>query len=364
MKVIIFVNTSWNIYNFRSGLVRALQKSGYEVHALAPEDDYSVRLSAMGCIYHPIRMKNTGGNPLLDLDLIRRIYKLYRNIKPQIILHYTVKPNIYGTMVARWLRIPSISTVSGLGTVFLTSGKTSSIARYLYGSAFKYPQRIFFQNQSDLEIFKDRKLLSKSNYDLIPGSGIDIRRFSPVQTPPKPPPFIFLMMARLIEEKGVREYVKASGMLRKEGLPVCCQLLGAPEPNHKRSIPMGEISMGQVEYLGETADVRTYLNKSHAVVLPSYREGLSKSLLEAAAMGKPIIASDVPGCKEVVKDQINGLLCEPGNAADLRDKMKKLQALSTKQLEEMGKAGRNLVLEHFTEDRVINIYLKAIKKIV
>ena len=364
MKVIFFVNTSWNIYNFRAGLIRALQKAGYEVHALAPEDDFSVQLTAMGCVYHPVKIKNTGSNPFLELDLIRRIYKLFSDIKPQVILHYTVKPNIYGTMVAKWLGIPSISTVSGLGTVFLTSGKTSIIARYLYRQAFRYPQKIFFQNQSDLKTFKELKLLTKSNYDLVPGSGIDVRRFRPSQSPPKRPPFIFLMMARLIQEKGVREYIKAAGVLRSNDLSVHCQLLGAPEPDHKRGIPMQEINLGQVEYLGETADVRNYIDNAHAVVLPSYREGLSRSLLEAAAMAKPIIASDVPGCKEVVKDQINGFLCKPGNAVDLEEKMIKLQALSAEQLEKMGDAGRSLVMEQFTEDRVVNIYLNTIKNLV
>lgn len=363
MKVIVFVNTSWNIYNFRPGLIRALQKAGYEVHTLAPEDDYSIHLTAMGCIYHPVKMKSTGSNPFFDLDLIRRIHKLYRIIKPQIILHYTVKPNIYGTMVARWLQIPSISTVTGLGTVFLTSGKTNRIAQYLYRRAFRYPKKIYFHNQSDLDAFRELKLLTQSNYDLIPGSGIDIVRFSPELPPPKRPPFIFLMMARLIEEKGIREYIEAAAIIRNEGLSVRCQLLGALAPDHKRSIPMEEISLGQIEYLGDTNDVRKYINESHAVVLPSYREGLSRSLLEAAAMAKPIIASDVPGCKEVVKDQINGLLCKPGNATDLGEKMKELQSLSTEQLEKMGNAGRSLVLKHFAEDLVIKIYLNTIKNI-
>jgi len=355
MKVIVFANTSWNIYNFRAGLVRALQKMGYEVHALAPKDDYSIRLLALGCSYHPVPMENTGSNPLLDLDLTRRIHGLYKKINPDVILHYTVKPNIYGTLVARWLRIPTISTVSGLGTVFLASRKAGRIARYLYSKAFKYPQIIFFHNQSDLNVFKQLKLLAKSNYALIPGSGIET---------PARQPFIFLMMARLIEEKGVREYLKAAEMLHNEGHPVQCQLLGAPEPNHRRGIPLQEINSGLVQYLGETADVRKYINACHAVVLPSYREGLSRSLLEAAAMGKPIIASDVPGCKEVVKDQINGLLCKSGNALDLKEKMTQLQTLSAEHLEEMGKAGRQLVLEHFTEDRVVEKYLNTIKNIV
>lgn len=364
MRIILFTNTSWNIYNFRAGLIRALQKAGHEVHALAPEDAYSSHLTAMGCVYHPVKMRNTGSNPWFDFQLIGNIYRLYRKISPQIILHYTVKPNIYGTMVAKYLGIPSISTVSGLGTVFLTSGKTSSLVRQLYKLAFKYPKKIFFQNQSDLELFRSHHLIQKGNFDLVPGSGIDIRRYTPLLPPPVSPPFVFLMMARLIEEKGIREYLEAARLLKDKRLPVNCRLLGAYEPKHKRSISLNEIASSPVEYLGETEDVRKYLDASHAVVLPSYREGLPKSLLEAAAMQKPIIASDVPGCREVVKNQINGLLCRPRDAIDLAAKMEKLQSSSFKELEEMGTAGRSLVKERFNQDLVNNIYLKAIAELV
>ena len=344
MKVVVFINTSWNIFNFRVGLVRALQKSGYEVHAVAPEDAYSVHLTAMGCVYHPIKMNNTGGNPLADLGLIYRIYKIFYKINPQIILNYTIKPNIYGALVANWLGKPSICNVSGLGTVFLTEGKTNTIARYLYRLALKYPSRVFFQNQSDLDLFIDRGLLFAKNYQLIAGSGVDIRRFSPESNNPKKPPFVFLMMARLIEEKGVKEFLAAARILQTQGYDVKCQLLGQPEQNHKRGIPPQEIKLSVVDYLGETSDVREFISNAHAIVLPSYREGLAKSILEAAAMSKPIIASDVPGCREVVKDQINGLLCKPRNVEDLAEKMRVMLALSEDQLNKMGEAGRKLVV--------------------
>jgi glycosyltransferase involved in cell wall biosynthesis len=328
---------------------------------VAPEDTYSIHLTAMGCIYHPVKMHNTGNNPWHELSLVRQLYALYRKIDPQLVLHYTIKPNIYGTMVARKLGIPSICTVSGLGTVFLTSGKTNWIARLLYKISFRYPKRIFFHNQSDLTFFKQKKLLSAENYKLIPGSGIDVQRFSGSKTP-LGPPFIFLMVARLIEEKGIRVYLKASEILHKEGLPVICRLLGPEDPAHKRAISASEVTMSTVEYLGETEDVREFLKQAHAVVLPSYREGLSRSLLEAASMEKPIIASAVPGCKEVVKDQINGLLCKPGDPADLALKMKTLYTYSQEKLRKMGIAGRKLVKDQFTEVRVNSYYLDAIKE--
>lgn len=363
MRIIIFVNTSWNIYNFRAELIRELRKAGHEIHAVAPEDSYSIHLTAMGCVYHPVQMNNTGNNPWQDLTLIRQVCRLYREINPGVVLHYTIKPNIYGSLVARYLGIPSICTISGLGTVFLTSGKSNNIARLLFKKAFKYPQVIFFQNQSDLEIFRKNGLLRSGNYQVIPGSGIDVRRFTKRRSTPAPPPFVFLLIARLIEEKGVRTFMEASKTLRSEGLAVTCQILGSPDPKHKRGIPLSEIETYPVEYLGETEDVRDFIDRCHVVVLPSFREGLSRSLLEAAAMEKPTIASAVPGCTEVVKDQINGLLCRPGDSSDLSDKMREIQSYSLEKLNDMGAAGRSLVMAQFTVDRVNKHYLDVIREI-
>ena len=362
MRIAIFINTAWNIYNFRSGLIRTLQKEGHEIHAIAPEDSYSVRLTAMGCIYHPIRMNNTGNNPWDELSLIHQLFRLYKDLKPQVALHYTIKPNIYGSLVARLLRIPSICTVSGLGTVFLTNSKSNSVARMLYSVAFRYPQRIFFHNTADMEIFKLQHLLKADNYSLVPGSGIDIRRFIRRQSTPETPPFIFLMVSRLIEEKGVREFMKASEILKAQGLELKCQILGPPERNHRRSVSLEELASSSVTYLGETDDVKDFITKSHAIVLPSFREGLSRSLLEAAAMEKPIITCNVPGCTEVVKDQINGLLCTPGDPHDLALKMKEMLSYSKEKLAEMGRAGRKLVEQRYTEDQVNAYYLEVINK--
>mgnify|MGYP001812758393 CR=1 FL=1 len=364
MRACIFINTSWNILNFRSGLIRGLQKIGFEVHAIAPEDSYSIQLTAMGCIFHPVRMMNTGSNPIQDLDLMRQVYVLYKTIGPQVVLHYTVKPNIYGSLVAGYLGIPSISTISGLGTVFLTSGKTSRIARLLYRRALKYPVRVFFQNPGDLDLFKTKGLLQKNNYHLIAGSGVDIRRFKQTKSPPNFPPFIFLMMARLIEDKGIREYAAAAESLMAAGASAKFRLIGAAEPTHKRSVPEEEIANGPIEYLGETSDVRPFIEDAHAVVLPSYREGLPKSLLEAAAMRKPIITCDVPGCTEVVKDQINGLLCKAGDASDLKAKMEELLSFDQQELAKMGAAGRRRVKALFQEDSIVQVYLDTINQLI
>jgi len=367
VRVLIFINTSWNIVNFRSGLIKALQKRGFEVLALAPEDDHSARLPAMGVSYHPIAMDNSGTNPVRELALIKRIYKIYSQLKPQVVLHYTIKPNIYGCMAARWNNIPCINNISGLGTSFLVNSWKHFPIRMMYRNALKYPHKIFFQNSRDLQQFENWDLLKKPNYELIPGSGVNTAYFKPTDSPSNRP-FTFLMMARLLEEKGVREYALASEIMLAKGLQMRCILAGNPEIEHRRGIPSTElqkwVDKGFVEYLGEVSDVRPIIGESHAVVLPSYREGLPKSLLEAASMGKPVIATKVPGCTDVVKDQINGLLCEPRNAWDLAEKMEQLYHMSNPELQQLGNAGRKLAQNEFEENLVIEKYLKTIQHIL
>lgn len=362
MKVLIFINTSWNIVNFRSGLIKALINKGYQVHALAPEDGYSDRLPAMGVHYHPITMDNSGSHLLKDLLLLRKIYLLYKKISPKLVLHYTIKPNIYGTIAAHWCNIPSINTVSGLGTVFLTKSLAGFIAKKLYRWSFGHPHMIFFQNPDDLTEFKTQGLLKKSNYQIVPGSGVNTKIFQP-QSFPQRAPFTFLLMARLLEEKGIREYAKASEILKAKGIPIHCLLLGDSSTGHLRGISPKTleawVSSGFLTYLGETHDVRPVIASAHVVVLPSYREGLPKSLLEAASMGRPVITTDVAGCREVVKDQINGLLCEPKNAVDLASKMEIMCNRSDLQLQEMGRAGRALVESNFEESIIIDKYLNT-----
>ncbi len=363
MKALIFINTSWNIVNFRSGLIRALLKKGYEVHALAPEDKYSSHLPAMGVIYHPITMDNSRGHIIKDLGLLKQINQIYKKVKPDVTLHYTVKPNIYGSIAARWQSIPCINTVSGLGTVFLTESLTSKVAKLLYRWSFGYPQRVFFQNAEDLDQFQSMGLLTKTNHGVVGGSGVNTQFFEPTKLPSKEP-FTFLMMARLLEDKGVREYAKAAETLKAKGLNIQCNLLGNPEIGHSRGVPSAVIETwvanGYINYLGETGDVKPFINQSHIVVLPSYREGLPKSLLEAASMQRPLIATRVPGCMEVVKDQINGFLCRPKDSEDLAVKMEAMYNRSKEALESMGQAGRALVQAKFEEHVVVDQYLKAI----
>ena len=224
-----------------------------------------------------------------------------------------------------------------------------------------------FQNPEDLSEFQKYKLLTKENYQVIPGSGIDLQHFQ--YTPlPESSPFTFLMLARLLEDKGVREFVGAARLVKDQYPSVRFVLAGNPEASHQRGIPLQDLNQwqqsGAIEYLGELEDVRPSISQAHVVVLPSYREGLPKSLLEAAAMGRPIIASDVPGCREVVIDQINGLLCQPRDIQNLAHKMMYLMDQPTENMAQMGIAARKHIADHFDEKIVISGYLNEIESIL
>lgn len=363
MKVAIVLNTSWNIYNFRMGLIKSMLEKGIEVYAIAPKDEYTQYLVDVGCHYKRVRMDSRGANPFKDFALIIELFSIYRKIKPDLILHFTIKPNIYGTLAANMLKIPVINNVCGLGTVFLKNNLVSKVAIALYKLAFRFPKKIFFQNDEDQQLFVERNMVDPNITDILPGSGIDFERFKSKQ-PQAKGNFTFLLISRLITDKGILEYIDAVKKLKTKGLKAKFQLLGPKDPAHKRGIPVSIIDSwlkdGAVEYLGTTEDVREFIDRSDCVVLPSYREGTPRTLLEAASMGKPIVATNVPGCTNVVKDHFNGLLCKAKDSSDLADKMQQMYSLNDSVRQEMGKNSRKLIEQRFDEQMVINKYLQNI----
>ncbi|QMU30600.1 glycosyltransferase family 4 protein [Adhaeribacter radiodurans] len=367
MRIAIVINTSWNIYNFRMSLVKALLAEGHEVIAIAPPDAYSPYLVAAGCQYVPIQMENKGTNPLQDMLLIKQFYSVYTKVQPQVILQYTIKPNIYGTLAAKLAGIPTINNVSGLGTVFIVRNLVSKVALGLYRLAFWFPLKVFFQNHDDQALFIHYKLVKPRLTDVLPGSGIDIKKFVPAPVFTRNLDFTFLMIARVLYEKGVVEFVEASRKLKQKYPQVRCQLLGgldeAGNIGIKKNTFMAWVNEGAIEYLGTTDDVASVILESDCVVLPSYREGTPKTLLEAAALGKPIITTYVPGCKETVVNGENGYLCEVRNATDLATKMEQMYLLADSQLQQMGAASRRLAVTKFDEQLVIDKYLAVINSI-
>jgi glycosyltransferase involved in cell wall biosynthesis len=363
MRIAIVLNTSWNIYNFRMNFIHTLLQAGHEIHTIAPEDDFTHYLTEAGCHHHKLHMDSRGANPLKDSALIFELLLIYRRVRPDVVLHYTIKPNIYGTLAASILRIPVINNVCGLGTVFLKNNLVSAVAIFLYRLSFRFAKKIFFQNQDDLELFVKRKLAKPESVDLVPGSGIDLEKFQPIAYS-RNKNFTFLLISRLITDKGVVEYIDAIKKLKQEGITARFQVLGAMDPKHKRGIK-GEciqewIDTGLIDYLGTTNDVRPYIGSADCVVLPSYREGTPRTLLEAASSSRAIIATDVPGCNHVVRHNYNGLLCKLKDVDDLASKMAEMLDLPEEKLREFGLNGRRKMENEYNESLVINKYLAAL----
>ena len=363
--VVISINASWNVFNFRRGLIEALRTKGWHVVALAPTDEYSPRLAALGVEHVPIVIDSRGLSPLRDLGLLLNYYRLLRRIRPDVFLGYTAKPNIYGSLAAQSLGIRVINNISGLGTAFIGGGILRRFVSSLYRVALRRSAIVFFQNPEDRDLFLDLGLVRPDQTRLLPGSGIDLVRFRPEDRPKTADgTVIFLLVGRLLRQKGVCEFVEAARLVRRQDPNARFHLLGLLDAPNRSAIGRDEVAAweaeGVVEYLGETDDVRPALAAADCIVLPSYREGLPRTLLEGAAMAKPLIATDVPGCRQVVEHGANGLLCTVGDAGSLAAAMLEMLRLGAAARSKMGATGRARVERDFSEDRVVAAYLEAV----
>jgi len=366
-KIVIALNTAWNLYNFRAGLIQALVFNGYEVVAVAPHDEYAERLKEIGCRFVPLPMDNQGTHPGRDLILFYRFYYFLKLERPVLYIGYTVKPNIYGSLAAHLLGVPVINNISGLGAVFIKDSWLSSVVRGLYRLALSRSIKVFFQNDDDRQMFISGGLVAHTVADRLPGSGISLTKFVPVPLPSKVP-IRFLLIARMLWDKGVGEFVEAARILRRRGINADFCLLGFLDVQNPAAISRQQINEwvaeGAVRYLGVSDNVREEIAQVDCVVLPSYREGTPRTLLEAAAMSRPIVTTDAVGCREVVDDTINGYLCKLKDASDLADKMERIVSMPGAEREAMGLRGREKVEREFDEQIVIDKYLSAIKAVL
>jgi glycosyltransferase involved in cell wall biosynthesis len=365
--VLLSINASWNIVNFRAGLVAGLQQAGFQVAAIAPPDDFSPAVRDLGVDYHPIAMDKQGTSPLRDLALYARYRLLLSRLRPDIYLGFTIKPNIYGSLAAHALRIPVINNVAGLGVTFMQGGPLNRLVRTMYKTALGRSHHVFFQNPDDQAVFTGAGIVPEIKTSLLPGSGIDLSRFSPRFDSRAPGSgFTFLLVSRLLWAKGVGEYVAAARRLRARSPSLRFQIAGILEPGRSGAVPEADVrrwhEQGTIEYLGSLADVRPAIAAADCVVLPSYYpEGTPRSLLEAAALGRPLITCDVPGCREIVQDGVNGFLCRPRDVDDLAAAMGRMAALPSDSLMRMGQDSRLEAEQRFDEQIVVRRYLAAIE---
>ena len=370
MKVAIVVNSSWAAYNFRLNLAKSIQNEGNEVVFIMPFDrDYSKRLQKhFECYELNINAKSI--NLFADLNSLINLFLIYRQVEPDIICHFTIKLNIYGSIAARLCKIPNINNITGLGTVFINKNLITFIVKKLYKISLFFSSITFFQNKEDLDYFINTQLIMKSKAALIPGSGVDLDKFKYSPCLKKEIKFKFLMIARVLKDKGIYEYIEAIKIIKNKypSKSVEFQLLGEVNAINKSAIKAIElnqwVSEGLVNYLGVTDQVQNKILGCHCVILPSYREGMPRSILEAFAIGRTVVATDVTGCRDIVEHNINGFLCKVKSSEDLANKMIAMIHLPYDKRIKFAENGRKKIETFFDEKIVINEYFRTINNIL
>lgn len=366
MKIAICINTAWNIANFREGLIRCLRRDGHQVIAVAPIDDFVPTIELMGARFVNMPMDAHGTNPVRDLGLLLRYLRLFRKERPDAVLTYTLKPNIYASIAAQFLNIPVISNVSGLGTTSISKNWVSVLVSLLYKFAFLRSRAVFFQNHDDLQLFTELGLVQRNRASKLPGSGINLDKFSVVPLPAGKT-LRFLLIGRMLRDKGILEFVEAARVLKDAGASVECCLIGPSDADNPAAISKQQIQSwekeGVITYFGVTNDIAVHISDATCIVLPSYREGTPRALLEAAAMGRPIVTTNAIGCRDVVEDGVTGLLCNVQDVHDLSAKMMRIAAMPRNELASMGQRGRIKVEKEFDEKIVIERYLNELSMI-
>lgn len=367
MKKIIFVsNIGWTLYNFRLGTMRRLREEGFDVFFSSGYDRCAQELIKEGFAYIPIRVDRKGLNILQDISLFLSLWRIYAKHRFDLALHYSIKPNIYGAIAAGLARVKCINTVAGLGHVFSRKGWLWVLIKVLYRIAFRFPETVFFQNKADRDLFLSEGLVEQEKVVLVPGSGVDAARFSPeIFKKEQQGDFVFLFSGRILWEKGAGETVSAFRRVREKYPRSVLRILGFIDKGNPSGVPEEMVQRwqqeGVVEYLGAVLDVRPVLAQCDVVVYPSYyREGIPRTLLEAMAMGKPVITADSVGCRDVVTDGVDGLLVPPRDTGALTAAMEKMILLSSEKRFEMGRKGREKILRDFDEKTVIVSYLEAV----
>ena len=360
-KIAIVLNSAWQAYNFRLNLANYLRHAGYKVIIVAPNDEHYSHFIKKEFDFVDIKLQADSVNPIQDIKLLYSLFRLYRRIRPDVVLNFTIKPNIYSALAARLLGIHSINNVTGLGTVFIKKNFLTQIVKTLYRLSLFCASKVFFQNKDDLDLFIEKNLVSRDKCTILPGSGVDTNKFSPTVSRQRSI-FRFLMVARLLRDKGIYEYVEAAKLLKDQGVEFW--VLGESYSANKTALSKDEITklskQGVITYFDRTDDVKSFLDRVDCVVLPSYREGSPRSIMEASAVALPVIVSDVPGCRQVVDNGITGLFCKVKDGSDLAKKMEIMIKMPENERKKMGQMGRQKMLDQYDEMIVLEYYIQTI----
>ena len=383
MKIILFANTEWYLFNFRLSLARALQAQGHEVLLISPPGEYGARLQALGFRWEALPMDRKSLNPLQELRLLAYLCRLYRREQPALAHHFTIKCVVYGSIAALVARVPArVNAVAGMGYVFTNQALKARLLRPMVRGLMRlvlngWGARLILQNNDDMAAFAKAALARPELTRLVMGSGVDLARFTPRSSPVSQAlvnydvcggqPTRVVLAARLLWDKGIAEYAEAARQLKGKGLAICFLLAGAPDPGNPAAISQTTLESwqaeGLIELLGHVNDMPALFANADIAVLPSYREGLPKSLIEAAASALPLVTTDVPGCREVVTHEVNGLLVPVRDAKALAGAIERLH-LDPAWARELGLAARARALREFDEKIVINKTLAVYQELL
>ena len=358
MKLLILANFDLGLYQFRQELLQRLLDAGHEVTISLPDGDLVRPMEAMGCRFVDTPLDRRGINPVTDGKLLLRYRRLLRQVRPDLVISYTIKPNIYGGFACRAAGIPYAANITGLGTAFQKEGALRTLVTMLYKTALKKAKVVFFENAANRDTLLEMGIVRAEQCRLLMGAGVNLQRFATADYPAEETTR-FLFVGRLMREKGVDELMAAMARLHDEGANCTLDVLGEPEEDYTAAIAAGE-QAGWLRYHGYQTDVRPFVAASHCFVLPSYHEGMANTNLECAAMARPVITSDIPGCREAVEEGVSGLLCTPQDAESLYVAMKRFLALPRQERAAMGAAGRRRMEEIFDKEKVVNATLEGL----
>jgi glycosyltransferase involved in cell wall biosynthesis len=369
IKIVVIENGLLSTYTMRDGLMKRLLQEGYDVTVLTHTNTFVTQVEKTG-----LKVINIGSGNINPVKVSKYIYNLYsalKKINPDVCLTFSIRPAIWGNFITRYLNIPTITNITGVGPLFTSKNLAYRIARSIYRNALSKTKKVFFQNFDDMNLFLEKNFVRKEIAERLPGSGVDYTLFSPMEATGKNnDTFIFLFIGRLIKDKGIFEFVEAARSIVKKYPNTLFNVIGPFWQQNLRSntitksVLQNWITEGVIDYQGEKKDVKKFIAEADCLVLPSYREGTSNTLLEASSMEKPVITTNTTGCKEIVDDGITGYLCNVRDSKDLAEKMEQMLLLSPDQKNEMGKKGRQKIIKEFDKQIVLSAYLKAIDDVL
>lgn len=362
-NILVLTNNVVGLHSFRKEVMKAIVDAGYTLYIAFPDkDERAEYFGSIGCKCVNIPFDRRGMNPIKDFKLIMDYVKVIKKINPIVVLTYTVKPNVYGGMAAAWCKIPLIANVTGLGDSLENLSILQKLVIMFYRLGLRKAKTVFFQNGVNRQFCIDHKIVYPEQTKLLPGSGVNTKHHTYQKYPTDESAIKFLFIARLLKDKGTEEYFEAAKVIKSKYPHTEFQILGTVEGNYEKQL--AELTeAGTINFLGKTSDVRPYIGKVHCTIMPSYHEGLSNVNLESAANGRPVITTNVPGCKETVEDGVTGYLCEVRSTKSLIGAIEKFIELPYEQKIQMGRAGREKVKKEFNRQIVIDTYLDAIKNL-